>query len=324
MAFTYWHRRVADNGVFTRAARVRVHASQVKQQLKQGLSTQHNDASVMAFVKAFTNRERQVLKTRQQMRTGKRRGGVDRRQGAGAVSWLKAADQLIADRIAATTLGTVDSSSAPNDVLDALIRDDTIEADEIPALVRDVLIAGSDTVAAAAAVTLMEIGRIDRTSALHEQLKLEIQGLNSELHPTYSQRSLPVLTACVREALRLHSSSPTVFRVASQQPNSFLPERHLADSTIDSSGKQIVSLATACVFRSTASQHACVPQCAGCQSSSALYAVVADKHTFSWLPFGAGPHACLGSKLGLLEITIIVATVLTAEYSVAAAAAELE
>jgi hypothetical protein len=58
--------------VFTRAARVRVHASQVKQQLKQGLSTQHNDASVMAFVKAFTNRERQVLKTRQQMRTGKR------------------------------------------------------------------------------------------------------------------------------------------------------------------------------------------------------------------------------------------------------------
>jgi cytochrome P450 len=51
---------------------------------------------------------------------------------------------------------------------------------------------------------------------------------------------------------------------------------------------------------------------------------VADKHTFSWLPFGAGPHACLGSKLGLLEITIIVATVLTAEYSVAAAAANME
>jgi hypothetical protein len=47
-----------------------------------------------------------------------RRGGVDRRQGAGAVSWLKAADQLIADRLAATKQGTADT----NDVLDALIR----------------------------------------------------------------------------------------------------------------------------------------------------------------------------------------------------------
>jgi phosphosulfolactate synthase (CoM biosynthesis protein A) len=65
--------------------------------------------------------------------------------------------------------------------------DATIEADEIPALIRDVLIAGSDTVAAAAAVTLMEIGRMDRSSALHEQLASEIQALKAELHPTYSQ-----------------------------------------------------------------------------------------------------------------------------------------
>jgi hypothetical protein len=68
-------------------------------------------------------------------------------------------------------------------------RDNTIEAHEIPALVRDVLIAGSDTVAAAAAVTLMEIGRIDRGSVLHEQLAAEIQALNLDLRPTYSQVS---------------------------------------------------------------------------------------------------------------------------------------
>jgi hypothetical protein len=66
-------------------------------------------------------------------------------------------------------------------------RDDSIRADEIPALIRDVLIAGSDTVAAAAAVTLMEIGRIDRSSVLHEQLAAELQALKLELHPTYSQ-----------------------------------------------------------------------------------------------------------------------------------------
>jgi hypothetical protein len=76
---------------------------------------------------------------------------------------------------------------APLHVCVNCCRDNTIEADEIPALVRDVLIAGSDTVAAAAAVTLMEIGRIDRGSVLHEQLAAEIQGLNLERRPTYSQ-----------------------------------------------------------------------------------------------------------------------------------------
>ena len=32
--------------------------------------------------------------------------------------------------------------------------------------------------------------------------------------------------------------------------------------------------------------------------------------TFSWLPFGAGPRGCLGTRLGLTEVTLGIARLL--------------
>jgi cytochrome P450 len=33
-------------------------------------------------------------------------------------------------------------------------------------------------------------------------------------------------------------------------------------------------------------------------------------HKYAWFPFGAGPHACIGMQLAMLEIPVVLATIL--------------
>ena len=39
-------------------------------------------------------------------------------------------------------------------------------------------------------------------------------------------------------------------------------------------------------------------------------AAATERHPFAWLPFGAGPRGCLGTRLGVTETVLVVARML--------------
>eukprot|EP00611_Tribonema_gayanum_P029358 TRINITY_DN782_c0_g1_i4.p1 TRINITY_DN782_c0_g1~~TRINITY_DN782_c0_g1_i4.p1 ORF type:complete len:343 (-),score=67.78 TRINITY_DN782_c0_g1_i4:417-1445(-) len=275
-------------------AAARVHSYQLTESLLSGSSRR----TFMDFTKAYTNRDRQLVKARQQLQHDARRA-KDRRQGTNAASWQQRSSALVADRVAAFRAG----GGAGEGVLGSLLRSGTVSDAQLSPVVRDVLIAGSETAASTAAVTLWEILQSD--AGVRATLEAEIAVLDGA-PPTYdqAQKALPFVTACVREALRLHTSSPIVFRMANRQVN-------LGGFSIPAGSGMVMS--TAWLGRDPqqwSRPHTFLPQRHVSKSGP-----LADegRHSFSWLPFGAGPHACLGSKLGILEAVIVVTTILQAQ-----------
>jgi len=146
--------------------------------------------------------------------------------------------------------------------------------------------------------------------------------------PDYSdiEKRMPFLSACTKEALRLHTSSPLLFRMANndtsigpykiaegsgvimstewlgkdpkywQQANIFCPTRHLSmeDDKIQQEDNEDVQQGNE-----------------GTPNQGNLR-MVKTPDSFSLLPFGAGNHACLGSRLGFVMTISVVSMLLRA------------
>ncbi|XP_052899594.1 probable cytochrome P450 12a5, mitochondrial [Anopheles moucheti] len=165
----------------------------------------------------------------------------------------------------------------------------------------DMLMAGIDTTSSSTTGLLYCLAKNpEKQARLREELKAILPHKDSALSPE-SMRNLPYLRACIKEGLRLYQPTPANVRKVGQnivlqgyripkhtevvmaslvlqrdathfpQPDAFLPERWLQDGT-DSDAPN-----------------------------------AKDAHPFIFLPFGFGARSCIGRRLAMMEMEIVIA-----------------
>uniref|UniRef100_A0A182K8E3 Cytochrome P450 n=1 Tax=Anopheles christyi TaxID=43041 RepID=A0A182K8E3_9DIPT len=183
-------------------------------------------------------------------------------------------------------------------ILEKLLRKDRKVA---MVMAFDMLMAGIDTTSSSTFGILYCLAKNpQKQTLLRKELRSILPRQNSPLTPE-NMRNLPYLRACIKEGLRLYQPTPANVRKVGQnivlqgyripkhtevvmgslvlqrdatyfpQPEVFLPERWLADG-----------------------QESGIP-------------TGKDAHPFIFLPFGFGARSCIGRRLAMMEMEIIVA-----------------
>ena len=206
----------------------------------------------------------------------------------------RALDQIVGEEI---TLRRADPSAARDDLLGALIGDEALSIDEIHDQAATAIGAGFDTTSAALAWMLLRVGR---SSDAWARLKAEadgVLGLPGSATPR-GRSTLDDLTYSrnvVQESLRLHPAGLVGVRQAARdiELGGFTVRRgtlvvwspHLA-------GRDAATWTDPLRFDPdrfvglTAEQQALADQ--------------------AWVPFGRGPHMCLGFGLAKMELALII------------------
>jgi cytochrome P450 len=197
----------------------------------------------------------------------------------------------------------------PNDLLSVLISSKEDERrpltdGEIATIVREIIIAGSDTTASSISATLFLLAR---EPGCQQRVRRELDavvGTDPSRPITYAEmESLTYLRLCIKEAMRLYPAADVVFRTASETAT-------VGGYTIPEGSGVIISPVT--LGRSEEQwgpdAHRFRPE--RFEETGADGQHTFPKHPCAWLPFGAGPRGCIGGKLALVEATTAVATVL--------------
>lgn len=201
------------------------------------------------------------------------------------------------------------SSTMPNDLLSVLIssKDDTtrpLKDGEIQTIVREIIIAGSDTTASSISATLFLLARdLSRQRRVLRELD-DVVGTNSSQPITSKDvERLEYLRLCIKEAMRLYPAADVIFRTAGETAS-------VGEYTIPKGAGVIMSPVSlgrneeqwgfdADRFRPERFEEL------GADGQHRF-----PKHQFAWLPFGAGPRGCIGGRLAMMEATAACATVL--------------
>ena len=196
--------------------------------------------------------------------------------------------------------GEIGGEIRSSDLLSVLVREPSLTDDDIQSILFDLIIAGSDTTASTltAAIFLLHEPRHSEAlaAAREEANRVDLSRLTLE----EVRAKLPYATAISREILRLYPPVPFVGRTS------------IADAVVE--GEPVPRGATLCWS----------PYFLGRDPGSwGLDADAFDPQrwlndpttggapsTFCWLPFGAGPRGCLGTRLGLTEAVIGTAVLL--------------
>jgi cytochrome P450 len=287
----------AAEGAVRVIASARIHWNQLAAQLRFAYD---DSFTPQEFAQAYTNRAGQVAKMQTrltqkwlpwQSQTSKV-GGI----GSGITEQaLMHAEKLVRERYGGSPL----RPSRGDDLLDYLMAE-SFTVDEALGIINRLLLAGADSTASTVSVALMEIRRnpaawaraIEEAAALSRQAK--------GVMPTHDliTSECPYLTACVKESLRLHPLSPLMFRIASE--DSCIGEYHAPKNSL-------VIMSASALGRDPRlweKPNAFIPErhLVGSQHSA--------PSDLAWLPFGAGPSSCVGSKLAMLQATCTVAMVM--------------
>ena len=185
------------------------------------------------------------------------------------------------------------------DLLSQLLRDGTLGDDDILHILFDLVIAGSDTTASTVAASLYILHEPQHEELLNravdEALHTDLDGLRLE----DIREALPYHVAVARETLRLFPPVPFVGRTALTKCDVLgtpAPEGAVACFSPYALGRDRERWgADADEFKPERWLDA---ERGGAASS------------FSFLPFGAGPRGCLGTRLGLTEAVAGVAKIL--------------
>jgi cytochrome P450 len=206
----------------------------------------------------------------------------------------RALDAIVDEEIA---LRRSDLSTAREDLLGALLADDALSIDEIRDQAATAIGAGFDTTSAALAWILVRIGRDPDTWS---RLRAEADAVLGAPGPmTPSDRStlagLGYSSRVVQESLRLHPAGLVGVRQAARD----------------------IVLAGCAVRRGTLLVWS--PYLAGRDATAWTDPLRFDPDRFigltpeqqpladqAWVPFGRGPHMCLGFALAQMELTVII------------------
>ncbi len=189
---------------------------------------------------------------------------------------------------------------AASDLLSQLVREDTLSDEDIQFILFDLVIAGSDTTASTITAALFLLHEPEHLAAL-EAARAEAGAVDLMALSLEEVRSkLPFATAVARETLRLYPPVPFVGRTSTAEA--------------EVGGVSVPKGATMCwspwfLGREEGSWGSAAarfdperwmedPSTGGAPSN------------FCWLPFGAGPRGCLGTRLGLTEVVLGVAILL--------------
>ena len=192
-----------------------------------------------------------------------------------------------------------DSTKDAPDLLSQLLRDGTLGDDDILYILFDLVIAGSDTTASTVAASLYILHEPRHSKLLNravdEALSVNLDGLRLE----EIREELPYHVAVARETLRLYPPVPFVGRTAL--------------SACDVLGTPAPEGAVACFSPYALGRD---PGRWGADADEFKPERWLDAErggadsSFSFLPFGAGPRGCLGTRLGLTEAVVGVAKIL--------------
>lgn len=211
---------------------------------------------------------------------------------------------VIAERRTAAAGGSarnLGESEDRADLLSVLVNDGSLSDDDIQYVLFDLVIAGSDTTASTITAALFLLSEPQHAKQLErareEAANVDVLSLSLD----QVREKLPYATAVAREVLRLYPPVPFVGRTS-------------VASRKDLDGYDIPEGGTLCFSPYALGRD---PSAWGTDADDFRPerwmddpATGGARSTFSWLPFGAGPRGCLGTRLGLTEVVIGVALLL--------------
>jgi sterol 14-demethylase len=213
-----------------------------------------------------------------------------RRRDAARVEIVKLVEAIMADRGPFT--------EEDRDLLDVLMsvkhEDGTprFTADEITGMFISMMFAGHHTTSGTAAWTLIELLRDPETMA---RVVAEIDGLFEDGGTVSFQalREIPVLDACIKEALRLHPPLILLLRVAREDLSVGGYEIRAGDLV---AATPAVSNRLSDVF----------PDAEVYDPDRYLEPRFEDtKNPWTWIPFGGGKHRCVGAAFAQMQLKAI-------------------
>jgi sterol 14alpha-demethylase len=209
----------------------------------------------------------------------------------------------IMDRRATATLADDDD----RDLLDVLMsvkNDDgslRFSADEVTGIFISMMFAGHHTTSGTAAWTLIELLRHpdEMAAVIAEQAELEAAGVASGDELSYKAlREMPRLESAIKEALRLHPPLILLLRAA-------MDDWEVSGFSV-AKGKLVA--ASPAVSNRIATDF---PDPDSFVPARYLEPRVEDRaNPWTWIPFGAGRHRCIGASFAMMQLKAIFSVIL--------------
>jgi len=209
---------------------------------------------------------------------------------------------VVADIVAARRADHTDQSS--DDMLGLLLRardaenpGDRLSDQEVADQVLIFLLAGHETTATTLACGLTELARSEQwQTAIRTELSRVLDGRP----PTASDvAALPMTGWAVREAMRMYPAAHSIGRRAER-------DDVLSGHRIPAGSAVIISPWVVHHSPRVWEQ----PEVFDPLRFDVPDGAHPGGHRYAWFPFGAGPHACVGMQLALLEAPLVLATIL--------------
>ena len=207
--------------------------------------------------------------------------------------------EIIEDRRKQRASGTDGGSSGRADLLGVLL-DQEVPDEQILYVLFDLVIAGSDTTASTITATLFLLHAQGNERALEKALE-EVRAVPSldELQLDTVLGELPYVAAACKEVLRLYPPVP------------FIGRRSVRDETLAGYATEEGSVACWSPYFLGRDERQWGSDPDSFRPERFLdEAAATERHPFAWLPFGAGPRGCLGTRLGVTETVLVVARML--------------
>ena len=178
-------------------------------------------------------------------------------------------------------------------------RKDRLTDAEVADQILIFLLAGHDTTGSTLACLLVELARSPQWQAT---VREEVHRVLGGRPPTAEDIPQLVWTGrAVREAMRLYPAAHTIGRSAKQ--NEVLSGYHVPAGSI-------------LVISPWAIQHSAKfwpdPETFDPSRFDVPSGEFPGGHKYAWFPFGAGPRACVGMQLAMIEVPLVLATILSA------------
>ena len=209
----------------------------------------------------------------------------------------------IVDGIIAQRRGRPGSEKAPDllglllNARDAENSEDRMSDEEVADQVLIFLLAGHDTTASTLACLLVELARAPQwQQTVRDELDQRLAGqvVNAD-----DLADLPWTLRAVREAMRLYPAAHSIGR--SNANDEILNGYRIA------AGSAII-ISPWAIHRSPKIWPD--PDTFDPRRFDVPAGQFPGGHKYAWFPFGAGPHACVGMQLAMLEIPVVLATIL--------------